>query len=191
MKLDILSIAFDRQRLRLMPYGAALMFVFLCAGSFIHMAIKPQAFSFSFDATQVIQWIPTVIVIVIAALSEELMFRAFFSLIKAKRWKLCLASALVFTLAHYSNPEVSDHAVASMLFYFVFGAMLMYFCLATGGIEFSLGVHIANNLVAALIFTYPSAVLTTNALYTSPFSIAESLVALACVFFCSLALKLI
>jgi membrane protease YdiL (CAAX protease family) len=79
----------------------------------------------------------------------------------------CLASAAVFAILHFQNPEVhGSGAVYAMVFYFIMGFALMAVYLRTEGIEASLGIHIANNLVSAWFFTYDNSVLTTNALFT-------------------------
>ena len=46
------------------------------------------------------------------------------------------------------------------------GFSLMAITLKTKGIEAALGIHIANNLISAWLFSYDDAVLTTNAVFT-------------------------
>ena len=166
--------------------GMALMFFILSALSFIRMLIYPAAFSVTFDVTKAADTIAPVILVAVAALSEELMFRgfvAFFAGREAVQSILCcLSSGLLFALAHFQNPEVSEMGIMSMLFYFVFGALLMFIYLKDGGIEFALGIHIGNNLVPALLVTYPGAVISTNAVFTAPQSLIEDFIACAVVF---------
>ena len=79
----------------------------------------------------------------------------------------CLASAVVFTIFHFQNPEVhGSQAVYAMVFYFIMGFSLMAVTLRTRGIEAAIGIHLANNLVNAWLFTYKDAALITNAVYT-------------------------
>jgi len=73
----------------------------------------------------------------------------------------------VFTIFHFQNPEVhGPQAIYAMVFYFIMGFALMAVTLKTRGIEAALGIHLANNLVNAWLFTYKDAALITNAVYT-------------------------
>ena len=160
-----------------------LMAIMLSVFSFIRMLINPQTFVYTFESSRFYEWVLSLVLIVLAALAEELMFRAyvahFAGLDEVVRWKAVLASGLLFAIAHFQNPEVDAMAFQSMAFYFVFGAVLMLFYLRDKSIEFPLGLHIGNNLVAAWFFTYPSAALKTNALFTAPQSAVEGFVACA------------
>ena len=74
---------------------------------------------------------------------------------------------MVFTIFHFQNPETAgSRAIYAMVFYFVMGFALMAITLRTKGIEAAFGIHIANNLVSAWLFTYDDAVLATNAVFT-------------------------
>jgi len=149
----------------------------------VRMLRNPGAFVFTFDASRLYEWIFSLVLVVLAALAEELMFRAFIANFAAMEnppvVKCVLASALLFSIAHFQNPEVAANAIPSMLFYFVFGAVLMLFYLRDRSIEFPLGLHIGNNLVAAWLFTYPTAAVHTNALFTAPQSVTEEFIVCA------------
>jgi len=150
------------------------------------MLLNPGTFVFTFDLTRFYECLMSLVLIVLAALAEELMFRAFIANFKGMEnppvVKTVLISALLFSIAHFQNPEVVANAVPSMLFYFVFGAVLMLFYLRDRSIEFPLGLHIGNNIVAAWFFTYPTAAVQTNALFTGPQSTAEEFIACALLF---------
>lgn len=163
--------------------GILFMAILLSTLSFVRMLISPQSFTYTFDSSRFYEWLLSLVLIVLAALSEELMFRSyvahFAELENPAKWKAVLASGLLFAIAHFQNPEVYAQAFMSMAFYFVFGAVLMLYYLKDSSIEFPLGLHIGNNLVAAWFFTYPSAALRTNALFTAPMSVVEEFVACA------------
>lgn len=159
---------------------------FLMAGLLVlltlaRMLISPQSFAFTFDPLRLYEWVFSLVLVVLAALAEELMFRAyvahFTAVEKPAVRKAVLASSVLFAVAHFQNPEVQAHAIESMVFYFVFGAVLMLYYLRDGSIEFPLGLHIGNNIVAAWFVTYPTAALQTNALFTAPQSAVEEFVA--------------
>jgi len=162
--------------------------LFLMAGILVlltlaRMLIRPETFVFTFDPSHLYEWFFSLVLVFLAALAEELMFRAYVAHFAATGkpvvWKAVLASSVLFAVAHFQNPEVQAHAVESMVFYFVFGAVLMLYYLKDGSIEFPLGLHIGNNLVAAWFVTYPTAALHTNALFTAPQSAVEEYVACA------------
>ena len=156
------------------------IFLVICK-KFLNFDVK--LFTYTFDSSRFYEWLLSLVLIVLAALSEELMFRSyvahFAELENPAKWKAVLASGLLFAIAHFQNPEVYAQAFMSMAFYFVFGAVLMLYYLKDSSIEFPLGLHIGNNLVAAWFFTYPSAALRTNALFTAPMSVVEEFVACA------------
>jgi len=147
------------------------------------MLLNPGTFVFTFDSSRLYEWLLSLVLIILAALAEELMFRAFIANFAAMEnppvVKVVIASALLFSVAHFQNPEVVANAVPSMLFYFVFGVVLMLFYLRDRSIEFPLGLHIGNNIVAAWLFTYPTAAVQTNALFTAPQSVAEEFIVCA------------
>lgn len=143
-------------------------------------------------------WIFSLFLVVVAAFSEELIFRSyiawfaktkegFLTTNSKKKLIYALVSALLFSIAHFSNPEVDESALWSMLFYFVFGFCLMLCFLKTKGMEFSFGVHVANNIFAAWFVNYKNSVLPTKSLFitTLPISYITVLQALICVVFCS------
>ncbi len=178
--------------------GFATMFVTGLAFSFVHMAFEPEAFTYTLSTGWVLDWLLSLVLVVLAALLEELLTRAYVayfvkdSMETRPRWILvyCLASAGLFAIAHFSNPEVAGSgAYFAMGFYFMMGFVLMLLTLRTHSIGAALGIHIANNLVNAWFFTYPNAAVTTNALFTQasvtgPLLLVEAAVCLlCCVFF--------
>ena len=161
---------------------------FLMAGllvllTLVRMLIRPESFAFTFDPSRLYEWFFSLVLVVLAALAEELLFRAYVAHFAAAEkpvaWKAVLASSVLFAVAHFQNPEVQAHAIESMVFYFIFGAVLMLYYLKDGSIEFPLGLHIGNNIVAAWFVTYPTSALQTNALFTAPQSAVEEFVACA------------
>ena len=148
----------------------------LCLGtSFLWKALQPDAFEFSIQKGWPIDFALSLVLVILAAFLEEILCRAYVAffvndeLEKRPKQTLfyCLASAALFSILHFQNPEVhGSGAVYAMVFYFIMGFALMAVYLKTEGIEASLGIHIANNLASAWFFTYGSSVLKTNAIYT-------------------------
>lgn len=146
------------------------------AMNFISMAANPQDFKYTLDAQGwILDWTLALVLVVAAAFLEELLTRAYISHFVNDDMETrplnmlyyCLASAVVFAIAHFSNPEVAGPgAFYAMAFYFMMGFVLMLVTLRTRSMGAALGIHIANNLVNAWFFTYDNAAVKTNALYT-------------------------
>lgn len=148
----------------------------LCLGtSFLWKALQPGAFVFSLQPGWPLDFALSLILVILAAFLEELLCRAYVAYFvkdtletrPGKKLIYCLASAALFAILHFQNPEVHGAgAVYAMVFYFIMGFALMAVYLGTGGIEVVLGIHIANNLTSAWFFTYSNSALTTNAIFT-------------------------
>lgn len=155
--------------------GFVPMFVLGTGTTFVWMAIRPGDFRFSLQPMWPVDFLLSFVLVVLAALLEEVLCRAYIAYFVSDQMEsrpkqkllYCLASAIVFTIFHFENPEVSgNRAIYAMIFYFFMGFVLMAITLETKGIEAALGIHIANNLVNAWFFTYEDAALKTNAIFT-------------------------
>lgn len=156
--------------------GFCAMLISGLAVSFINMWLRPSQFTYTLSTNGwVLDWILALALVIMAALLEELLTRAYIAYFVSDTMETrprqiliyCLASAIVFAIAHFSNPEVAGPgAFYAMGFYFFMGFTLMLITLKTHSIGAALGIHIANNLINAWFFTYPNAAVTTNALFT-------------------------
>lgn len=165
--------------------GFVSTFILGAGTTFIHMAIRPQDFTYSLGRLWPVDFLLAFVLVVLAALLEEVLCRSYIAyfvndtMTEKPRQKIiyCLVSALVFTIFHFQNPEiVGKQAIYAMMFYFVMGFALMAVTLKTKGIEAALGIHIANNLVSAWLFTYDNAALATNAVFTQHNNIGPMMV---------------
>lgn len=155
--------------------GFVPMFIMGAGTNFIWMAFEKENFTYSLQKLWPLDFALAFVLVTLAAFLEELLCRAYIAhfvnddMEKRKKQGLIyiLVSAFVFAIAHFQNPEVAGSgAIYSMVFYFIMGAALMTITLRTRGIEAALGIHIANNLVNAWLFTYEGAALITNAVFT-------------------------
>lgn len=151
-----------------------------------------------FDSSFILNWLFSLILVIVAGLAEELIFRAYIAwfakgnLTASKKSVLVYAfiSATLFTIAHFSNPELQNSAIWSMAFYFLFGFCLMLCFFKTKGIEYGLGIHVANNLFTAWLVNYSESVLPTKSLFitsagASYITIIQAVICLAfCMFLC-------
>ena len=190
----------DRMDLKGLLIGFGVMFVTTLATSFINMWLSPSQFTYTLSSGWVLDWILALGLVIVAAILEELLTRAYIayfvqdSMETRPRWVLvyCLASGVLFAIAHFSNPEVAGSgAFYAMGFYFMMGFTLMLVTLKTHSIGAAIGIHIANNLVNAWFFSYSDAVVKTNAIFTQtdnsgPLLLVE---AALCLLLCVLTLK--
>lgn len=99
---------------------------------------------------------------------EELLFRGYAMQGLAALFKNALAplliTSVVFGLLHGFNPEVQKLGSMIMVFYIGTGLMFGICTLMDEGTELALGMHAANNIVAALIVTSDWMVFQTDAL---------------------------
>jgi len=120
--------------------------------------------------------VPFIILVVISFLLiplqtsfEELLFRGYLmqgigALVK-NRWFPLLITSVVFGLLHGANPEVAKLGYGIMVFYIGTGLLFGITTLMDEGTEIAIGLHAANNIVAAIFVTTDWTVFKTHALF--------------------------
>lgn len=100
---------------------------------------------------------------------EELMFRGYLmqglGLIFRSAWMPLLITSVGFGLLHSANPEVEKLGNMVMIYYIGTGFMFGFTTLMDEGTELAIGMHAANNIVAAILVTSDWMVFQTDALY--------------------------
>lgn len=101
---------------------------------------------------------------------EELLFRGYLMQWSAQlfkyRWVALLITGLLFGLLHGANPEVEEFGMwIALPQYILMGLILGYVAIKDDGMELSLGLHMINNILAAITFTSDSSTLQTHALF--------------------------
>jgi len=100
---------------------------------------------------------------------EELLFRGYLmqglGALAKNRWIPLLATSLIFGLLHGMNPEVEKLGWGIMVFYIGTGLLYGITTLMDEGTELALGLHAANNVVAAIFVTTNWTAFQTEALY--------------------------
>lgn len=90
-----------------------------------------------------------VVLLLVAALAEEIVFRAVLLRITAgftrRLWLICLLNAVLFSASHLDPDPTAFVARALSGFIWTWAALRL------GGIEFAVGAHLANNLLIALL----------------------------------------
>ena len=103
--------------------------------------------------------------------TEELIFRGYLQQGLARLapgiWLPLIVSSLVFGLLHGVNPEVGMYGMLLTLpVYIGIGLLLGYITLRSQSLELALGLHLANNLYAGLMVTFPGSSLPSPALFS-------------------------
>ena len=100
---------------------------------------------------------------------EELLFRGYLmqglGVLAKNRWFPLLITSVVFGLLHGANPEVAKLGNQIMIFYIGTGLLFGITTLMDEGTEIALGMHAANNIIAALFVTTDWTAFQTAALY--------------------------
>ena len=133
----------------------------------------PDTFSFNFDLATFALFVPLALVFTaIQTTTEELFYRGYIvqgaSMISTNRVFLALVAAVVFTLPHLLNPEVSAGGWLTVFsnYFLVPGLLWTVVSLIDGTTELAIGVHFANNIVGFLLFNIAGSAVTTPALFT-------------------------
>ena len=88
-----------------------------------------------------------------------------FGILAKNRWFPLVVTSVLFGVLHGLNPEVQKLGWSLMIFYIGTGLFYGIATLMDEGIELGLGLHAANNIVAAFFVTTDWAVFQTDALY--------------------------
>ncbi|RME16549.1 MAG: CPBP family intramembrane metalloprotease, partial [Bacteroidetes bacterium] len=146
-------------------------FLFLSMFLIDYLWISPDDYTFNFDAKKfILLLIISALLLPIQSSFEELFFRGYLmqglSLISKNGIMPLLFTSLLFGLAHMNNPEAEEFGAAIMFpYYSLFGAFLGLLTLWNNGVELSMGIHVANNLLSSILITSENTVLQTDALF--------------------------
>ncbi len=151
-------------------YGFGLWFLLSITFLFIDYLIAPDHFVYNFKA------IPFAILIVVAFVFiplqtsfEELLFRGYLMQGIGVLFKNAavpfLFTSIGFGLMHAFNPEIQKLGYTILIYYIGTGFLFGIITLMDEGSELSLGMHAANNIVAAVFVTVNWAAFQTEALF--------------------------
>ena len=153
-----------------MIFGGLVCLGLAAASSLVEVLIWPETFTFQPDFRAFVPFACLVLLLTpIQAASEELLFRGYLvqgtSLISRNRVFLALLSGVLFMLPHMFNPEMAANFAVMAFSYFLFGAFLAWISLVDGTLELAIGAHVANNLFATLVVTFPESAIPSPALF--------------------------
>lgn len=165
--------------------------VFFSFGLIVLITLIGFAISYSIDSSNII-WnfhpLKFAILFVLSLLLfpfqigfEEYLFRGYLmqqiGILAKNRWLPLVITSVVFGLFHSANPEVEAMGLGVMSFYIGTGLILGIITLMDEGLELSLGFHLGNNLMAAILITSDFSALQTDAVfkYSGKENISDSL----------------
>lgn len=140
--------------------------IFLSIGVFL----APENFIWNFKPVPFITLIfISLLVMPLQTSMEELLFRGYLmqglGILVKNRFVPLILTSVVFGLMHGFNPEVEKLGYGIMIFYIGTGLFFGITTLMDEGTELALGLHAANNIVAAVFITSNWMVFQTDALY--------------------------
>lgn len=161
-------LRFDWRRFAL---GGGLWLLLTAISDLTLSVIQPGNYVFNLDLPALLPVLAIALVFLpFQVAGEELLFRGYLTQGIGHRfgfWASWIIPAILFGLLHGANPEVLEYgALLSMPIYIGMGLLLGWITLRSESMELALGLHLANNLYAALLVTFPSSALTTPALFT-------------------------
>lgn len=111
-------------------------------------------YAFSFNANVFIPFVLVAIFVTfIQILSEEVLFRAYllqmFGLVFKNKYIILLLVTLAFAFAHVSNAAFST----SYFVYLLISVLITYNVIKYNTLEYAIGIHFANNLVALTLIS--------------------------------------
>lgn len=152
--------------------SGVLWFVLSAAFDIVLSRLQPGNYVWSFNFKRFLPYfIAAVILTPIQTSTEEFIFRAYLqqglSRLSPRLWLPIIVSSLVFGLLHGANPEVGLYGMLYTLpVYIGIGVLLAWATLRSQSLELALGLHLANNLYAGLMVTFPGSSLPSPALFS-------------------------
>ena len=129
--------------------GGAIWFAIEALATLADFGIAPQTFQLTASSRTLALLLTAAPALAIQTFTEEFVFRGFVTqgLLVAirKPWLTAIASGLIFGAVHVPNGW--PQAVNATLF----GIATAYIAIETGGIAFSFGIHLVNNLFGAVV----------------------------------------
>lgn len=156
--------------------------LFLSAGVWLTLSIlsdlllsatHPGNVAWTFNARRFLPFLGAVLLLApIQVSAEELLFRGYLTQAFGQLSRGVLIPlaypALLFGLLHGFNPEVGAYGLPVMMAYYIgMGIFLGWVTLRDLGLELALGVHLATNLYALLVMTFPDSAIRSPALFTA------------------------
>ena len=171
-KRDFKSLLTSRKKLdwKRSFFSFGIWFLFSLSLLALDYLLHPENYVWNFD------FVPFSVLVLISFLLlpiqtgfEELFFRGYLmqsiGSLFHNRWVPLLFTSILFGLLHSFNPEIEKLGFIVMIYYIGTGFLFGITTLMDEGLELSLGMHAANNIVAAVFVTTNWTVFQTDALF--------------------------
>lgn len=152
LRLTDLIAPFGRVRWKLIATTALATFLFMLFGTIISFwaVIPSEDFYFFLLPPGMWHFVPLIIgVIILQAAAEELLLRGYLlqmiGRLTRSWWLILIAIGSLFFALHLANPEVEIFGWYAYLSYALSSLLFTLLALATGRLEYSIGVHIGWN----------------------------------------------
>ena len=158
------KIDFERILYSFMIWGTAISTLV-----FLDYSLNPDDYQVNFKVKEfIILFIIAISLIPIQISVEEIVFRGYlmqgFGNWFNSRFMALFLSSTVFGLLHFSNPEIDALGNKFIVQYITAGFILGIIALMDDGLELSLGLHAAQNLIGVLLLTADWTVLQTESI---------------------------
>lgn len=156
--------------LRRIYSGFAIWFIILIVPLIISRSTQPEMLAKNPNFKSMLPFLLLSLVLTpVQTAIEELIFRSYIirglKSINKKILFPLLGSSAIFALLHMWNPEIKGRYILFFMTYFAMALLLGYLTLKYNGIEYSLGIHFANNFFAINLLNYKDSPLPTSPLY--------------------------
>jgi len=151
-------------------YGFLLWFIISLLTLALDFGINPEHYVLNFKL------LPFLILVLVSFLFipfqtsfEEVLFRGYlmqgFGVLTRYKVVALVVTSIIFGLLHGANPEVAKLGNILLIYYVATGFLFGIITLMDDGLELTLGIHAANNIVAAIFVTTNWTVFQTDALF--------------------------
>ncbi|HVN53700.1 MAG TPA: type II CAAX endopeptidase family protein [Anaerolineaceae bacterium] len=136
----------------------------------IAFIISPGNYVFQFQPQAFLPYALAVLVFIpVQSATEELTFRGYLlqgiGVATRSAWLAWIVTSVIFGLLHIMNNEIQQYGLGLLVDYIGLGLFLGWLTLRGEGLETALGVHIATNLYATLMVTFPGSSLPAPAIF--------------------------
>ena len=171
-KRSILSLTTSRSKWDIgrVLFGFTLMFIISVVGFAISYFNDSSEIVWNFDAVNFsILVVVSFLLFPIQVAYEEYLFRGYLmqqiGIVVKNRWFPLVITSILFGLFHSANPEVMEMGFGVMSFYIGTGLLLGIVTLMDESLELAIGIHLGNNIIAALLMTSEFSALQTDAIF--------------------------
>jgi membrane protease YdiL (CAAX protease family) len=133
----------------LFAIGAGIWLGLQVAAALLDFVLDPRGFRFTASGATPMLALAAIPALALQTFTEELVFRGYITqglLLGLRRpWLAALVSGATFAAAHFANG--GPQALNALMF----GAAAAYIAIRTGGIAFTFGMHLVNNVISGVI----------------------------------------